>query len=51
MLLHDLTLYQTLLRRLSLGELLALYERTVLEHSALAQVIADEMDTRLSERC
>ncbi len=49
MLLHDLTLYRRLLRRLTLAELLALYERTVCLYVPLAQAISDEMDSRLQE--
>lgn len=47
MLLHDITLYRRLLRRLPLVELLALYERTVCLYVPLAQAVADEMDARL----
>lgn len=47
MLLHDITLYRRLLRRLSLAELLALYERTVCLYAPLAQAVSDEMDARL----
>ena len=49
MLRADLTLYRRLLCRLSLGDLIALYERTTTEYAALAQVIADELDQRLHE--
>ncbi len=48
MLLHDITLYRRLLRRLSLAELLALYERTVCLYVPLAQAVSDELDARLS---
>ena len=47
MLLHDTTLYRSLLRRLTLAELLALYERTVCLYVPLAQAVCDEMDARL----
>lgn len=47
MLLHDITLYRRLLRRLTLAELLALYERPVCLYIPLAQAICDEMDARL----
>lgn len=47
MLLHDITLYRRLLRRLTLAELLALYERTVCLYIPLAQAVSDEMDSRL----
>jgi hypothetical protein len=47
MLLHDTTLYRRLLRRLTLAELLALYERTVCLYVPLAQAVSDEMDARL----
>jgi hypothetical protein len=47
MLLHDVTLYRKMLRRLTLAELLALYERTVCLYAPLAQAVADEMDSRL----
>lgn len=47
MLLHDVTLYRKILCRLSLAELLALYERTVCLYAPLAQAVADEMDSRL----
>jgi hypothetical protein len=50
MLLRDLAFYRTLLRRLPLGELLALYERTAPEYAALAQAIAEELTARLSGR-
>ncbi len=48
MLLHDPTLYRSLLRRLSLADLLALYERTVCLYVPLAQAVCDEMDARLA---
>lgn len=47
MLLHDITLYRRLLRRLTLAELLALYERTVCLYVPLAQAVSDEMDARI----
>ena len=47
MLLHDPALYRSLLRRLSLADLLALYERTVCLYVPLAQAVCDEMDARL----
>ncbi len=47
MLLHDMTLYRRLLRRLTLAELLALYERTVCLYVPLAQAVSDEMNSRL----
>ncbi len=46
MLLRDLTLYRTLLRRLTVAELLALYERTAPDYGLLAQTIAEELDAR-----
>ncbi len=49
MLLCDRTTYRLLLRRLSLGDLVTLYERTLPEHAALAQIIADELNVRLGE--
>lgn len=48
MLLHDVTLYRKMLRRLTLAELLALYERTVCLYAPLAQAVAEEMDSRLA---
>ena len=48
MLLQDITLYRRLLRRLTLAELLALYERTVCLYVPLAQAVAEEMDSRLT---
>ncbi len=48
MLLHDQTTYRRLLRRLTLAELLSLYERTVCLYVPLAQAIAEEMDARLA---
>lgn len=48
MLLHDQTTYRRLLRRLTLAELLSLYERTVCLYAPLAQAIAEEMDARLA---
>ncbi len=47
MLRRDLTLYRVVLGRLSLGDLMALYERTAPEHETLAQIIAQELDQRL----
>jgi len=47
MLLRDLTLYRTLLRRLSVTELLSLYERTAPNYAILAQTIAEELDARM----
>lgn len=47
MLLCDTTLYRGLLRRLTLADLLALYERTVCLYVPLAEAISDEMDARL----
>lgn len=44
----DLSLYQSVLGRLSLDELLALYERTAPEYEALARAIAEELDQRLT---
>ncbi len=49
MLLCDRTAYRLLLRRLSLGDLVALYERTVSEYDTLAAIIADELNARLGE--
>lgn len=43
----DRSAYRVLLRRLTLGELVALYERTLSEYDALAQIIADELSARL----
>ncbi len=50
MLLRDMTLYRTLLQRLTLAELLALYERTAPDYGLLARTIAEELDARLGER-
>ena len=50
MLLRDLTLYRSLLRRLSLGDLVSLYERTFRTQPALAQAISDELDCRFGQR-
>lgn len=47
MLLCDRTVYRALLRRLSLGDLVALYERTLSEYDTLADIIADELNLRL----
>ena len=47
MLLHEPALYRRLLRRLTLAELLALYERAVCLYAPLAQAVCDEMDARL----
>ena len=49
MLLSDTNTYRKLIRRLTLAELLALYERTVCLYGPLAQAISDEMDSRLQE--
>ncbi len=49
MLLRDLALYRALLQRLSLGDLVALYERTSADYAPLARAIADEIDARLGE--
>ena len=46
MLRRDVSFYRALLGRLSLGELVALYERTAPEYAALAQVIAEELERR-----
>lgn len=46
MLLRDLTLYRALLRRLTVAELLSLYERTAPDYGILAQTIAEELDAR-----
>lgn len=48
MLLRDLALYRALLQRLSLGDLILLYERTLGKQPLLAQVIGDELNRRLS---
>ena len=48
MLLCDHTVYRRLLRRLTLAELLALYERTVCLYAPLAEAVAQEMDARLA---
>ena len=48
MLLQEPSLYRGLLRRLTLAELLALYERTVSLYAPLAEAISDEMDARLN---
>ncbi len=47
MLLRDLTFYRHLLRGLTLGDLVALYERTAPQYETLAQAIADELNGRL----
>lgn len=49
MLVRDLTVYRTVLRRLSLGDLVSLYERTFREQPALARAISDELDCRLAQ--
>jgi hypothetical protein len=49
MLLCDRTAYRALLRRLSLGDLVALYERTLPEYGPLADIIADELNLRLGD--
>lgn len=49
MLLCDRTTYSLLLRRLSLGDLVALYERTAPDFAALAALIAAEIDLRLGD--
>jgi hypothetical protein len=43
----DVSLYRSLLRRLSFGELVALYERTAPHYEKLAGVIAEELSQRL----
>jgi hypothetical protein len=43
---RDLSFYRSLLCGLSFGELVALYERTLPEYAALAQVIAEELEQR-----
>ncbi len=48
MLLHEPALYRSLLRRLSLADLLALYERTVCLYVPLAQAVSEEIDARLA---
>ncbi len=50
MLLRDLTLYRALLQKLSLGDLILLYERTLGQQPTLARVIGDELDRRLTLR-
>lgn len=47
MLLCDPAVCRRLLRRLSLAELLALYERTVCLYAPLAEAISEELDSRL----
>lgn len=47
MLRRDRIFYRKLLRRLSLGELVTLYEQTLPECEVLARIIAAEMDRRL----
>lgn len=49
MLLRDLTFYRHLLRGLTLGDLVALYERTAPQYETLARAIADELSGRLEE--
>ena len=49
MLLHDRALYRKLLRRLTLAELLALYERTVCLYAPLAEAVSEELDSRLQQ--
>ncbi len=49
MLLCDCAAYRLLLRRLSLGDLVALYERTVCKYDTLAAIIADELNLRLGD--
>lgn len=49
MLLCDRTTYRALLRRLTLGDLVVLYERTLLKHNILAAIIADELNCRLGD--
>lgn len=49
MLRRDLTLYRTLLLELSLGDLVALYERTVAEYPLLARAICEELDCRVTQ--
>lgn len=49
MLIRDLTFYRHLLRGLSLGDLMALYERTAPRYETLARAIADELNGRLGE--
>ncbi len=44
----DRLLYRVILRRVSLPELTALYERTLPEYPALAETIASEIDARLA---
>jgi hypothetical protein len=43
---RDLSFYRSLLRDLSLGELVALYERTAPEYALLAEAIAEELEQR-----
>lgn len=47
MLRHDVSLYRSLLRRLSLQDLMILYERTVPDYETLAGIIAEELCRRL----
>lgn len=47
MLRRDRICYRRLLRRLSLGELLALYEQSMPDFEVLAEFIAQELDIRL----
>ena len=47
MLLCDCAAYRVLLRRQSLSELMALYERTLPDYAALARMIAEELSVRL----
>ena len=49
MLLSDPAVCRRLLRRLTLAELLALYERTVCLYAPLAKAISEELDSRLLE--
>ncbi len=48
MLRRDLNLYRTLLVELSLGDLAALYERTVMDYPHLARAICEELDCRMT---
>ncbi len=47
MLLCDPAVCRRLLRRLTLAELLALYERTVCLYAPLAEAVSEELDSRL----
>jgi hypothetical protein len=49
MLRRDAALYRTLLRHLSWGDLVTLYERTLPHYATLAEAIAEELSHRLCD--